>query len=76
MNKKIILNISKKKYSVRLSKLNKEKIDKLVNSNNNVIFLIDKKVFNVFEKVKNYKKQKYITISCSEKLSLFKTTRN
>ena len=67
MNKKIILNISKKKYSVEIEVNSiKKKIDKLVNSNNNVIFLIDKKVFNVFEKVKNYKKQKFITISCSE----------
>ena len=72
MNKKIILNISEKKYSVEIEVNSiKKKIDKLVNSNNNVIFLIDKKVFNVFEKVKNYKKQKYITISCSEKIKSF-----
>ena len=72
MNKKIILNISEKKYSVEIEVNSiKKKIDKLLNSNNNVIFLIDKKVFNVFEKVKNYKKQKYITISCSEKIKSF-----
>ena len=39
MNKKIILNISKKKYSVEIEVNSiKKKIDKLIKSNNNPIF--------------------------------------
>ena len=53
MNKKIKLNINEKKYSVEIEVNSiKKKIEKLLKSNNNVIFLIDKKVFNVFKSKK------------------------
>tara|TARA_Y100001970_G_scaffold36909_1_gene45545 strand:- start:1684 stop:2754 length:1071 start_codon:yes stop_codon:yes gene_type:complete len=72
MNKKINFSLKEKKYSVEIE-LNsiKNKIESITNTNSNVIFLIDKKVFNVFKKVKNYKNLKYITINCSEKIKSF-----
>ncbi len=72
MNKKINLSSKGKKYSVEIEVNSiKKKIESVINTNTNVIFLIDKKVFNVFKKVKNYKNLKYITINCSEKIKSF-----
>ena len=72
MNKKISILIGKSKYSIEIEVNSiKKKILQIINKNNNVIFLIDKKVFSVFENIKNFKKQKYISINCSEKIKSF-----
>ncbi len=69
MNKKINITIKKKKHLIEIEKNSiSKKIESIISQNNNVIFLVDKKIFNVFQKVKNYRNQKYITISCSEKI--------
>lgn len=46
-------------------------INKIISDNKKVVFLIDKKVFNEFKKIKNYKKQNYIIVNCSEKIKNF-----
>ncbi|MDA9629119.1 3-dehydroquinate synthase, partial [Pelagibacteraceae bacterium] len=46
-------------------------LNKIVTTNNKVIFLIDSKVLYIFKKLKNYKNQKYLVIKCSEKLKSF-----
>ena len=72
MNKKINFSSKGKKYFVEIEVNSiKKKIESVINTNSNVIFLIDKEVFNVFKKVKNYKKLKYITTNCSEKIKSF-----
>ena len=72
MIKKINILIKEKKYSIEIEQNSiKKKIEKIISKNTNVIFLIDKKVFNVFKKIKNYQNQKYISISCSEKIKSF-----
>ena len=73
MNKKINFSLKEKKYSVEIEVRSiKKKIESIINTNSNVIFLIDKKVFNVFKKVKNFRNQKHITINCSEQIKSFK----
>jgi len=72
MIKKINILTKESKYSIEIETNSiKKKIKHIISNNNNVIFLIDKKVFNVFQKINNYKKQKYICISCSEKIKTF-----
>ena len=72
MNKKINILTKENKYSIEIETNSiKKKIKHIISSNNNVIFLIDKNVFNVFQKINNYHKQKYICISCSEKIKSF-----
>ncbi len=69
MNKKIIITIKKKRHLIEIEKNSiSKKIENIISQNNNVFFLVDKKIFNIFQKVKNYRNQKYITISCSEKI--------
>ncbi len=72
MNKKINIQTKENKYSIEIetNSINK-KIKQIIANNKNVIFLIDKKVFNVFKKINNYHKQKYICINCSEKIKSF-----
>jgi len=72
MNKKINFASKGIKCSVEIEVHSiKKKIESIINTNSNVIFLIDKKVLNVFKKVKNYKNLKYITLNCSEKIKSF-----
>ena len=72
MIKKINILTNESKYSIEIETNSiKKKIKHIISSNNNVIFLIDKKVFNVFKKLNNYQNQKYICISCSEKIKSF-----
>ena len=72
MNKKIKISVNEKVYLIEIEPNSfKKKIENIIKKNNNVIFLIDKKVFNSFQKVKNFKNQKYISISCSEKIKSF-----
>ena len=72
MNKKINFASKGIKCSVEIEVHSiKKKIESIIYTNSNVIFLIDKKVLNVFKKVKNYKNLKYITLNCSEKIKSF-----
>ena len=72
MNKKITLKTKSNTYSINIEPNSIVKnLNKIISTNNNAVFLIDKKVFYIFKKVKNYKKQKYIVIDCSEKLKSF-----
>ena len=72
MNKKITLKTKDNIYSINIEPNSIVKnLNKIITTNNSVIFLIDRKVFYIFKKVKNYKKQKYIVIDCSEKLKSF-----
>jgi len=72
MIKKINITTKERNYfiEIKANSIN-NKIRKIVIENNNTIFLIDKKVFHIFKKLKNYKKQKYIIINCSEKIKNF-----
>ena len=63
MIKKINILTKENKYSIEIEVNSiKKKIKNIISNNNNVIFLVDKKVFNVFQTITNYKKQKYITL--------------
>ena len=73
MIKKINILTKENKYSIEIEVNSiKKKIKNIISNNSNVIFLIDKKVFNVFQTINNYKKQKYISVNCSEKIKSFK----
>jgi len=77
MNKKIVFKIKKNIYSIFIEANSIEKnLNKILLKKENNIFLIDKKVFYIFKKLKNYKKQKYIIINCSEKLKSFENFAN
>ena len=72
MIKKINISTKQNNYSIEIETNSiKKKLKQIINRNNKVIFIIDKKVFNVFQKIENYKKQKYISINCSEKIKSF-----
>ncbi len=72
MIKKINISTKDKKYSIEIESYSiKKKLENIISKNNNVIFIIDKKVFKTFKTVRNYQSQKYITISCSEKIKSF-----
>ena len=72
MNKKITLKTKDNIYSINIEPNSIVKnLNKIITTNDNNVFLIDRKVFYIFKKVKNYKKQKYIVIDCSEKLKSF-----
>ena len=67
MIKKINILTKENNYSIEIEVNSiKKKIKNIISNNSNVIFLIDKKVFNVFKKINNYKKQKYICINCTQ----------
>ncbi len=70
MIKKINISTKEYKYSIEIETNSvKKKIEQIIkNKNNNAVFLIDRKVFNIFKKIKNYQVQKYLTINCSEKI--------
>ena len=72
MNKKIILKIKNNTYSINIEPNSIIKnLKNIITKNNKLIFLIDRKVFYIFKKLKNYKNQKYLVIDCSEKLKSF-----
>ena len=72
MNKKITLKTKDNIYSINIEPNSIVKnLDKIITTNNNAIFLIDRKVFYIFKKIKNYKNQKYLAVDCSEKLKSF-----
>ncbi len=77
MNRKIKIKNKNTNYLINIeSNSIKKHLDRIVASKEKLIFLIDKKVFYIFKKIKNYKKQKYIVISCSEKIKNFQNYAN
>ncbi len=77
MNKKIVFKINKNKYSIFIEANSiKKHLNNILLKKENNVFLIDKKVFYIFKKLNNYKKQKYILIECSEKLKTFENYSN
>jgi len=72
MNKKIILKTKDNIYSINIEPNSMVKnLNKIITTNNKVVFLIDRKVFYIFKKLTNYKNLKYLVIDCSEKLKSF-----
>ncbi|MDC1053692.1 3-dehydroquinate synthase [Alphaproteobacteria bacterium] len=72
MNKKITFKTKDNIYSINIETNSTVKnLNKIITTNNKVVFLIDRKVFYIFKKLKNYKNQKYLVINCSEKLKSF-----
>ena len=72
MNKKITLKTKDNIYSINIEPNSIIKnLKNIITKNNKLIFLIDRKVFYIFKKLKNYKNQKYLVIDCSEKLKSF-----
>jgi len=51
-------------------------LKKIITKEKKIIFLIDRKVFYIFKKLQNYKKQNYIVINCSEKIKSFNNYAN
>ena len=77
MIKKINITIKENTYSIEIenNSINKN-LKKIIATNKKIIFLIDKKVFHIFKELKNYKKQNYICINCSEKIKSFESYEN
>ncbi len=72
MNKKIYISANKKKYSIEIETNSiVKKLNKIIDNNKNVIFIIDKNIYKIFKKIKNYNKQKYISVNCSEEIKTF-----
>ena len=72
MNKKIILKINNNIYSINIESNSIVKnLKKIIAKNNKIVFLIDRKVFYIFKKIKDYSNQKYLVIDCSEKIKSF-----
>ena len=72
MNKKIILKTKNNTYSINIEPNSIIKnLKNTITKNNKLVFLIDRKVFYIFKKLKNYQNQKYLVIDCSEKLKSF-----
>ncbi len=72
MNKKIKFKINKNIYSIYIeSDSILKNLNKIHLRDNNNIYLVDRKVFYIFKKIKKYKKSNYILINCSEKIKSF-----
>ena len=72
MNKKIKIITKQRNYFIEIESNSIDKnLKKIITKNKKTIFLIDRKVFYIFQKLKNYKKQNYICINCSEKIKSF-----
>jgi 3-dehydroquinate synthase len=72
MNKKITLKTKDNIYSINIEPNSIVKnLNKILTTNKKVVLLIDRKVFYIFKKIKNYKNQKYLVVDCSEKLKSF-----
>ena len=72
MNKKITLKTKNNIYSINIEPNSIVKnLNNILVTNDKTVFLIDRKVFYIFKKIKNYKNQKYLVIDCSEKLKSF-----
>ena len=77
MIKSINIKTKNQTYSIHI-KVNfiLNSLKKIISKDEKIIFLIDKKVFYIFKKIKNYKKQNYILINCSEKIKNFTNYAN
>ncbi len=74
MIKKININTIKNKTKIKIENNSIHRnLLKIVSENKKIIFIIDKKVFYIFKKLKNYKNYNYISIDCSEKIKNFST---
>ncbi len=72
MNRKITLKTNNDIYSIYIEPNSIIKnLNRVISANKKIVFLIDKKVFFIFKKIKNYKKLNYILINCSEKIKSF-----
>jgi 3-dehydroquinate synthase len=72
MHKIIKLKTQNDIYSINIEPNSIVKnLNKIITTDYKAIFLIDRKVFYIFKKLKNYKDQKYLIIDCSEKLKSF-----
>ncbi len=72
MIKKLSIKTNESKYSIEIEANSIEKkLNKIIAKDKKIIFLIDTKIFYLFKKLKNYKKQNYIIINCSEKIKSF-----
>ena len=72
MKKKINLKTKDNTYSINIEPNSIIKnLNKIIYKNQKIVLLIDRKVFYIFKKLKNYKNQKYLIIDCSEKLKSF-----
>ena len=72
MIKKIKLKTKNDIYSINIEPNSILKnLKKIITKKEKIIFLIDRKVFYIFRKLKNYKHENYIVIDCSEKLKSF-----
>ena len=71
--KKIVYKNEKEAYSINIEYGSIVKnLENLILKKNKKIFLIDSKVFYIFKKIKNFKKNNFIKIDCSEKIKNFK----
>ena len=74
MIKKINIKTKNNIYSILIeNKSIIKNLNKIINKKKKLIFLIDRKVFYVFKKLKNYKNKNYIIVDCSEKIKSFES---
>ena len=74
MIRKINIKTKNNIYSILIeNKSIIKNLNKIINKKKKLIFLIDRKVFYVFKKLKNYKNKNYIIVDCSEKIKSFES---
>jgi len=72
MIKKINIKTKNNIYSILIeNKSIIKNLNKIINKKKKLFFLIDRKVFYIFKKLKNYKNKNYIIVDCSEKIKSF-----
>ena len=72
MIKTINIRTKNSSYSIKIESDSIIKdLEEIISKNKKIIFIIDRKVFHIFQKLKNYKKFKYILLDCSEKIKNF-----
>ncbi len=77
MKNKIILKTKNNIYSINIEPNSIVKnLKKIIAQKQKKVFLIDRKVFFIFKRLDNFKKQNYIIIDCSEKLKSFQNYAN
>ena len=69
MKKIINIKTNNGNYSIIIEgKAILKNLNKIISKNKKLIFLIDRKVFHVFKKIKNFNNLNYFIIDCSEKI--------
>ena len=72
MIRKINIKTKNNIYSILIeNKSIIKNLNKIINKKKKLFFLIDRKVFYIFKKLKNYKNKNYIIVDCSEKIKSF-----